>query len=37
MNTYMSGDSGGEVSILRGDIMGFCKENSSYEHVCNSA
>jgi hypothetical protein len=37
MNTYMPGDSGGEISILGGDIVGLCKENSSYEHVSDSA
>jgi hypothetical protein len=26
MNTYIPGDSGGEVSILGGDSMGLCEE-----------
>jgi hypothetical protein len=32
----LRGDSGGKVSILGGDRVDHCEENSSYEHVCSS-
>jgi hypothetical protein len=33
---YIQGDSGGKVNIFRGDSIGRCEKESSYERVSNS-
>jgi len=34
MNTYISGDSGGEVSILGGDSLRLCEEKKFNTNMC---
>jgi hypothetical protein len=33
MNTYIPGDSGGEVSILGGDSLGLCEEKRVHINI----
>jgi hypothetical protein len=35
LSTHIQGDSGGKVSVLGGDSIGYCEKESSYERVYN--